>query len=58
MKFGDDVLLCIVEALRKGLIEGADVSELLREIDLVDDGNGKLKLSTPLKDVWTVSGAV
>lgn len=58
MKLGDDVLLCIMEALRKGLTEGVDISDLLREIDLVDDGTGKLKLAVPLKDVWTVSGAV
>jgi hypothetical protein len=58
MKLGDDVLLCIMEALRKGLTESVDISELLREIDLVEDGSGKLKLSAPLKDVWTVSGAV
>ena len=56
MKLGDDVLLCIMEALRKGLSEGVDISELLREIDLVDDGSGKVRLSKPLKDIWTVSG--
>lgn len=52
MKFADDVLLCIIEALRKGMSEGSDISDLLRQLELEPDGKGKLKLKVPLQDVW------
>lgn len=34
MKLGEDVLLEIIDIVRQGLIEGKDVSEMLRDIDL------------------------
>lgn len=37
MKLNEDVLLEIVEAVRIGLVEGKDVSELLRDIDVATD---------------------
>jgi len=55
MKLANDALLCVIEAMRKGLVEGVDISDLLKEIDLVPDDEGKLKLSVHVKDVWTVS---
>lgn len=39
MKLGTDVLLQIVEAVRKGITEGKDISELLRELDVEPDPN-------------------
>lgn len=54
MKLGDDVLLSIIEALRKAIVEGVDISDLLRDLDLEPDSStGKLKLSAQLKDIWT-----
>ena len=54
MKLADDVLLEIIEILRKGLVEEMDVSQLLRKLDLSPNSNGKLSLSSA-KDVanWT-----
>lgn len=37
MKLGADVLLQIVEAVRKGIAEGRDISELLRQLDVESD---------------------
>jgi len=34
MKLDEDVLLEIVDIVRKGLIDGVDISDLLREMDL------------------------
>lgn len=46
MKLAEDVLIQIIEAVRKGLSEGVDISELLRNIDVeVDAANGRVKLS-------------
>jgi len=40
MKLGEDVLVQIVEAVRKGIVEGVDISETLRnlEVDVSVDG--------------------
>lgn len=43
MKLADDALIKIIEILRQGLMEGKDVSELLRELDL-ESVNGKLSV--------------
>lgn len=51
MKLADDALLCIIEAFRKGLMEERDISDLLRQIDLVEK-EGKLGLTASLHDVW------
>lgn len=48
MKLAENALLEVVEILRKGLSEGTDVSEMLRELDLqVEKAKGEslLKLS-------------
>ena len=37
MKLGEDVLLEVMNALQKGLIEQVDISELLRQIDVSTD---------------------
>lgn len=37
MKLAENVLLEVVEILRKGLTEGVDVSDSLRELDLAVD---------------------
>lgn len=50
MRLGSDVLLEIVDIVRRGLVEGMDISDLLRELDLdetVDQDTGpQLTLST------------
>lgn len=53
MKLAEDVLLAIIASFRKGIIEEIDISELLRNLELVPDGNGKLKLSPDQVDIWT-----
>ncbi len=52
-KLGDDVLVAIMTTFRKGLVENCDISELLRQLDLVPgDYDGKLKLNPLVDDVW------
>jgi hypothetical protein len=53
MKLANDALVAIIGVFRKGLIEGTDVSELLRNIDLVQDESGRLKLNPNHDDIWT-----
>lgn len=53
MKLANDALLAIIGALRKGISEGIDISEMLRSIDLVVDGAGKLGLNPQHDDIWT-----
>ena len=38
MKLGEDVLLEIVDIVRKGLVDGVDISDLLRQMDLEEVG--------------------
>lgn len=54
MKLANDALLAIIATFRKGLLEDCDISELLRAIDLIDDGSGKLCLNPDQPDIWTV----
>lgn len=44
MKLADDALIGIIEILRQGLMEGKDVSELLKALEL-EPKNGKLSVS-------------
>lgn len=37
MKLGEDVLLQIVEAVRKGIVEGVDISDTLRNLEVEPD---------------------
>ena len=53
MKLANDALIAIITVFRKGLTEGSDVSEMLRNVDLVEDGSGKLKLNPQHEDIWT-----
>lgn len=45
MKLAPDVLLEIVAILQDGLSHGKDISQSLRDIDIVDNGDGTAKLS-------------
>lgn len=56
MKLADDALLGIMACLRKGLEEGIDISQLLRDMELVEK-DGKISLA-PGNDPWkqTVGG--
>jgi hypothetical protein len=53
MKLANDALVAIIGVFRKGLTEGTDVSELLRNIDLVQDASGRLALNPNHEDIWT-----
>lgn len=55
MKLADDALVQIIEFLRQGLVEGRDISGLLRGLDLVDNGQGKLGMGPTLPNGWTAS---
>lgn len=50
MKLADDALLMMIEIFRQGILEGRDISQLLRELDLREDAEGKLGLA---KLTWT-----
>ncbi len=55
MKLANDALVAIIGVFRKGLTEGMDVSNLLREIDLVPDPkDDKLHLNPDHSDIWTL----
>jgi hypothetical protein len=53
VKLANDALLGIMACLRKGLAEGADISQLLRDMELVEE-DGKLTLD-PNSDPWKKS---
>lgn len=42
MKLADDALIAVIEILRKALVEGDDVSQMLRDLELEVDVTGKL----------------
>lgn len=65
MKLGKDVLLEIVDIVRDGLLNGKDISERLRELDLVEkqgailsetDEIGKLGLSDEYRQKYPRGG--
>ena len=56
MKLADDALLGIIACVRKGLVEGVDISELLRKMELIETPEGKLALD-PKTDVWKEANA-
>ena len=39
MKLGEDVLLDIIDIVRTGIVEGRDISEMLRQIELESQPN-------------------
>lgn len=45
MKLDERVRLEIVEILRRGLMNGEDVSQLIRDLDLTVAADGQLRLS-------------
>ncbi len=45
MKLADDALLMMIEIFRQGILEGRDISQLLRELDLRENAEGKLSVS-------------
>mgnify|MGYP001592245944 CR=1 FL=1 len=51
MKLADDALLGIMACVRKGLVEGVDISDLLRKMELVLTAENKLSLD-PSNDLW------
>lgn len=53
MKLANDALLGIMACLRKGLAEGADISQLLRDMELVEK-DGRIALD-PNSDPWRKS---
>lgn len=52
LKFSEDVLLAIMEALRKGITDGVDISDMLRNLEMYADDDNKLRLIAALQDVW------
>lgn len=52
MKLNNDALVAIISIFRKGLLENKDVSELLRNLDLVVDSENKLSLNKESDDLW------
>jgi hypothetical protein len=55
MKLADDALIRVIEILRQGLMEGKDVSELLRELDLEPNSQGKLGVASGAAGDWTAA---
>lgn len=53
MKLANDALIAIIGTFRKGLLEDVDISDLLRNIDLVPNDSGKLCLSSQQADIWS-----
>ena len=54
MKLANDALIGIIEILRQGLMEGKDVSELLKALDL-EVRDGKLAMSRTGGE-WSTQG--
>lgn len=51
MKLADDALVMLVEIFRSGIVELKDISQDLRDLDLIEDSEGKLTLK---KSTWSV----
>lgn len=51
MKLGDEALLGIMACLRKALVEGIDITSLLKEMELTVAPDGRLVLD-PSSDPW------
>ena len=49
MKLANDVLVEIIDIVRKGLVEQKDISDLLRDLDLEKDQSDKLCLTDKYK---------
>ena len=54
MKLANDALVAIIGVFRKGITEGTDISNLLRNIDLIPDDSGKLRLNPQHDDIWSL----
>ena len=55
MRLADDALVRIIEILRQGLMENKDISDLLRELELEPNSQGKLGVSPEPNAGWTVT---
>lgn len=42
MKLADDALLLLIDIFRSALVEGKDISQSLRDLELNPDADGKL----------------
>jgi hypothetical protein len=54
MKLSNEALVSIIEALRLGLTEGVDVSELLKRLDLEPNSENRLTPIKPVNEVFTL----
>lgn len=45
MKLASDALIAIIEILRVGITEGKDVSQMLRDLDLIPNESGMLAVN-------------
>lgn len=55
MRLADDALIRIIEILRQGLMENKDISDLLRELELEPNSQGKLGVSPGANASWTMT---
>lgn len=55
MKFADDALIRIIEIFRQGLMEGKDISDLLRGLKLEKNADGKLSVSESQDAEWSTT---
>jgi hypothetical protein len=55
MKFADDALIRIIEIFRQGLMEGKDISDLLRGLKLEKNADGKLSVSESQDTEWSTT---
>lgn len=46
MKLADDALLMVVEIFRRGILGLSDVSQDLRDLELIEGADGKLTLKS------------
>lgn len=58
MKLADDALLGIMACFRKGLVEGIDISDLLRKMEFVPTPDGQKLTLDPKSDPWKGSGDI
>lgn len=47
MKLADDALIALIEMMRSALMEGRDISSMLRAFELEQNSQGKLSVANP-----------
>ncbi len=55
MKLADDALIRIIEIFRQGLMEGKDISDLLRELELEKTADDKLGVAFSGTRAWNTA---